>query len=85
MSKHTQSGFRVVYASDGTYRLLHAGATKMLRPSTVEEMEANCALFEVAPEMLEHLKNFPGFLADQKAQDAWLAGMVAVIAKAETA
>lgn len=44
---------------------------------------ANASLIKAAPDLLEALKTFPGFLCGIYAGDAWIEKMRAAIAKAE--
>lgn len=46
------------------------------------EVEANARLIAAAPELLEALESFPGFLCGTESGDAWIDQMRAAIAKA---
>lgn len=46
------------------------------------EVEANARLIAAAPELLEALESFPGFLCGTESGDAWIEQMRAAIAKA---
>lgn len=89
MSKHNPAPWKLIrWKETGLPRAIVHGPRNSvicdfddIHPIDLEAFLANAMVMSASPEMLDALKNFPGFLADQKAQDAWLAGVVALIEK----
>lgn len=83
MSKHTPGPLKILEEEifPGAYDT--GGLIAHVYGKDPENQKANATLFSNASEMLEALKNFPGFLSDQKSQDEWLAGIAQLIGKAE--
>lgn len=91
MTKHTLGPWKLELGRDGAPRGLRGPAEVEHRnivnwngfsSPTKRASMANARLIAAAPELLEALESFPGFLCGTESGDAWIDQMRAAIAKA---